>query len=171
MESRAITSSGVLNRVIPLSANQLPALLETEGGRADDEGGDALTDLRVGYGYGDGVSDVRVGLENGFDLRRGDVLAGSDDRVGQAPGHPQPAFWIDRTEIPRAVPASGIHYHRTGSHRVGVSAEQLGASDPDLTGFARRQGATRDGVPNRDLGIPDRMPVGVAGALVGVLWP
>src|ERR1700722_6364658 len=56
-----------------------------------DDRRDGLAPVLIGAGHDRRLEHVGVGLEHRLDLRGRDVLAAADDRVGLAPGNPQPA--------------------------------------------------------------------------------
>ena len=70
-----------------------------------DDRRDGLAPVLVGAGHDRRLEHVGVGLEHRLDLRGRDVLAAADDRVGLAPGHPQPALVVEHAEVAGVQPA------------------------------------------------------------------
>ena len=71
-------------------------------------------------------STPRVGLEHGLDLRRRDVLAAADDRVGLAPADAQAPALVELAEVAGVQPAVGRERTRrdgrAGARRISPSA-------------------------------------------------
>ena len=90
------------------------------GARAKDDGRDGhVPELRVATGDDAGIGDGRVVEEDSLDLRRGDVLATTDDPVGAAVGDGQPG--------PRRRGSRG---HRSAASRRPSSRQLVAASSP-----------------------------------------